>query len=456
MNKKTIFIIIGIIALLIRLFVNFRFELIPGINGGYYPMQVRQIFDTGWIGFNDMPLYFLLNYLFVWLIDLFTDINRNLLILNTAKIIDACNFVFILFPVYFISKGKIIFDKFIDYLTIALFSVLSISPMILLSDNQKNTFGILLSVIFLSYIISNINNLSFKKIIIATTLLITVLLSHFGTFVILLILILLYLFFTYQKKAVLPIIVITTLSVILISIFDYSRAERMFTFIFKIFEHLAILRFQPPDFLNLIFAVILILFSFNIIKKKSNQVEFKTKFEINFIKANIWLLIILSFPIISDDYFRRFQILTYIPEILLIIFIFRQLSKLQKNTIIVFMLLLVFISIPMIFKEKQPTITYQAYLDLNKIKPLTDKENSIIIARHGLEWWTAWAIDYKIGQEKALKTDMKKYKYIYVLKQISGKTELMNSFNEPDLTKISELIYKTEYFELYKYKTIEN
>lgn len=316
MNKKTIFIIIGIIAVLLRLFVNFRFELIPGINGGYYPLQIRQIFETGWIGFNDMPLYFLVNSIFVWIIEIFTDFERNILILSTVKIIDAFCFVLILFPIYSFSKREKTTDKVIDNLFIALFSVFSLSPMLLLSDNQKNSFGILIALFFLNYSISIINNLNLKKVVISAILLLLVLLSHFGTFIILLIVIALYLFFTYQKRAFFPILVITTFSIILISIFDFSRVKRMFTFILDIFQHLAIFGLQPPDFLNLIFAGILIFISFKVLKNLSNKSkhnEYSTKFYINLIKASIWLLIILSIPIISDDYFRRFQILTYIP-----------------------------------------------------------------------------------------------------------------------------------------------
>jgi len=455
MNKNIVFISIGIIALLLRLFVNFRFELIPGINGGYYPVQVRQLLENGWIGFNDMPLYFLLNAFFVWLIDLFIDIDKNRLILYTVKIVDAFNFIGILFPVYFLFKNKKVSDKTIHKLSFALFTVLSIAPMILLSDNQKNSFGILMAFLFLSYIILNIQNLGFKQKFIAAVLLIMVLLSHFGTFVILLLLIALYLFFTYRKKAVLPIIVLSVLSFSFISVFDFSRAKRMVTFIFQIFQHPAFLQLQPPDFLNLLFAIVLLFFAFKVLKRMKSSgtsIIFSTKFEINVIKANIWLLIILSLPVISDDYFRRFQILTYIPVLLLLIFIFVYITNLQKVVLTVFMLAMVFVSIPMVLKEKLPAITYQAFTDLKNIGTLINTETPIVIARHGLEWWTAWALGCKIAQEKALAPNSAQYPNIYVLKQISGKTALRQHFNEPLLNEKVQLIYKSDYFELYKYK----
>jgi len=65
MNKRITYLIFGVLLLTLRLIFNFKFELIPGINGGYYPLQVRTLIGTGYLGFSDMPLYFYLNAFFV-------------------------------------------------------------------------------------------------------------------------------------------------------------------------------------------------------------------------------------------------------------------------------------------------------------------------------------------------------------------------------------------------------
>ena len=41
-----IFIVSGIIAVVLRLYFNFSTSLIPGINGAYYPLQVRHVITS--------------------------------------------------------------------------------------------------------------------------------------------------------------------------------------------------------------------------------------------------------------------------------------------------------------------------------------------------------------------------------------------------------------------------
>jgi len=61
MTRKIIYLLFGGLLLVLRLVFNFSYELIPGINGGYYPLQIRTVLESGRLGFPDMPLYFYLN-----------------------------------------------------------------------------------------------------------------------------------------------------------------------------------------------------------------------------------------------------------------------------------------------------------------------------------------------------------------------------------------------------------
>jgi hypothetical protein len=65
MKRGTFFILIGILALLTKLIIEFRTSLIPGIGGGYNPVQIRAILETGRLVINDMPFVFYLNALSV-------------------------------------------------------------------------------------------------------------------------------------------------------------------------------------------------------------------------------------------------------------------------------------------------------------------------------------------------------------------------------------------------------
>ena len=64
-------LLVGLTSLSVRLYFNFSQELIPGVNGGYYPLQVRTLLTTGHLGFSDMPFLFYFDALLVKFISLF-------------------------------------------------------------------------------------------------------------------------------------------------------------------------------------------------------------------------------------------------------------------------------------------------------------------------------------------------------------------------------------------------
>lgn len=83
---------------------------------------------------------------------------------------------------------------------------------------------------------------------------------------------------------------------------------------------------------------------------------------------------------------------------------------------------------------------------------INDNE-TIIIARHGLEWWTAWALHTKVGQDKAIDSVFfENYKNVIFITQISGfsKDRQRTPFHEPSVPENSEIIFSSEYFELFK------
>jgi len=71
-------------------------------------------------------------------------------------------------------------------------------------------------------------------------------------------------------------------------------------------------------------------------------------------------------------------------------------------------------------EEKKPCIDDQTFHDLQNIHKYVaeNKENSIIIARHGLEFWTAWALKVKVVQDRAMdKIELGKYSNVIFLQQ---------------------------------------
>ena len=134
----------------------------------------------------------------------------------------------------------------------------------------------------------------------------------------------------------------------------------------------------------------------------------------------IILLAVFAFPLVDMEYFQRFNVLLFVPQLLLIAYLIR-LNKKFALPFSISLVLLTTLSIFMYFsEEKKPCITDQTFQDLQNIKQYLpeNKENSIAIARHGLEFWTAWALKIKVGNDKALdKIGLEKYRIVIFLQQ---------------------------------------
>ena len=71
-------------------------------------------------------------------------------------------------------------------------------------------------------------------------------------------------------------------------------------------------------------------------------------------------------------------------------------------------------------EEKKPCIDDQTFRDLQNIEKYLpeNKESSIVIASHGMEFWTAWALNVKVGQDRAMdKIGLDKYINVILLQQ---------------------------------------
>ena len=105
---------------------------------------------------------------------------------------------------------------------------------------------------------------------------------------------------------------------------------------------------------------------------------------------------------------------------------------------------------------KPPSISQQAFQNLKEIKKcITEPDKTLVIARHGLEWWTAWQLRTKVGQDKSIdKKTFLKYKKIISLVQLNGINQMhpgqKSPFHKPYFPKDREPIYVSKY-----YKAIE-
>ena len=328
------FALIAFIAIAIRSFINFSSELLPG-GGGYYPLQVRTVLETGSLGFPDMPFIFYFDAAIVKFISLFDTPISNTLILNVVKTVDVISVPLLLIPLYkLISMMGSRQDRKL-ILLIALFAVISNAPLMLVSSLQKNSLAILFLFSFISSFVAFQQQKSGKAFIFMVLFFLLTGLTHFGTFSVLLLLLGCLLIFHYKWKAILPLVIMFTIGLAIIAYFDITRFNRLLSIWNNAFHPLGIFsrRASPPTLIMKLFSWLLIFLAIRHYRTSSGLSPGKK----TFLLGSTLCLAVLSFPFLDGEYANRLGIFLFIPQILLLLLIGSHLrDKLQKGNFTIF------------------------------------------------------------------------------------------------------------------------
>ena len=138
-----------------------------------------------------------------------------------------------------------------------------------------------------------------------------------------------------------------------------------------------------------------------------------------FIPALITTLSLIS-PFVSQDYSTRFQIMAFIPGAIVLAFLLRHSGTLFKTAAVAVVVAAVAISIPQSMAAVQsPSISQAEYEELTTLKQYVDASSeTLIVARHGLEWWVSWVLHTNIAQPKAVQaSDWTTYKTVLYLQE---------------------------------------
>ncbi len=87
-----------------RLILNFHHAYPPGTNGGYYPVQVRSLIETGSLAFPDQPFVFRLQASVALLLGGLSNLNRDAAVLLAVRMVDAVVPALIAVPVFLLVR----------------------------------------------------------------------------------------------------------------------------------------------------------------------------------------------------------------------------------------------------------------------------------------------------------------------------------------------------------------
>lgn len=173
-------------------------------------------------------------------------------------------------------------------------------------------------------------------------------------------------------------------------------------------------------------------------------------------KVFVILLISIGFfslPVLGREYFNRFSMILFIPMFILILQLLSISARGIKWVIVITIFLTVASSfIYMIIKPKTPALSQDAYADLKKFGNMLEKPSStLVIPRHGIEWWTTWELRTKIGGTGSLDQEsFRKYDQVLVLVHKKGSYHknmpVHFAIKEPKISGDHKVFYESDHF----------
>lgn len=135
-------------------------------------------------------------------------------------------------------------------------------------------------------------------------------------------------------------------------------------------------------------------------------------------------LLLLAGPWVTGDKVMRFQLIAAGPALVCAAFSLLQLRGTVARNVIMALITLVFVGSGMahLARGGRPVITQEAADELRAMSAkVTSPGSSLIVARHGLEWWTAWFLHTHIAHaDMVTESDWKKFAHVFYLKQEAG------------------------------------
>jgi hypothetical protein len=166
------------------------------------------------------------------------------------------------------------------------------------------------------------------------------------------------------------------------------------------------------------------------------------------------LSFILSSPLFGLEYANRLFMMSYIPISILYMFIFNEIRSgwIKVIPVLLFSCLTVFSIGSGVFDHLAVSITENAFSEFKQInRAVSFSQQSLITARQDLRLLGSWVFRTKESPDYLFADgDFDKYDAVYIIKQVDGNNLRAARYRQPDIPLNSLLVFKGNYFELYK------
>jgi len=419
--------LIGVIlgAVAARLWLLFSTPWAPGINGGYYFVQARALLERGELAFPDLPLVFYLEAAGVRLWQTLSGHGLCESVLVAVKICDGLLPALAAAPIFLLlERWRLVAvgPRWISAVGTAVV-VLGFPTLSVVGDLQKHSLALALLAAALWRLDAWLDSPSTGRLVGVGLCLALIALTHIGVFGAALFWVAAIIFtaLCVRKRfswptghiwVVAAILALLGMMVVLVGWrFDPQRIFRLWAAVshpvnFAQNESSRLASSGPslplksclPWFLVTLMALSLM----RIIWRGHRPLPIGIGC---IITGSAISAVALTAPVFSQDMAIRLALIAVLPGVLVVYFAIQYVNTRGLRTVLAVGVALVFLlpSVPFLIHGGEAMLSPDAMRELQSLAAVVrSPANTLIVAPHGLEWWTAWTLRTKIAQPGAV------------------------------------------------------
>lgn len=472
-------LVVGL-AVTIRWRINFSQKLMPGNNGAYYLVQVRSLLEDGRLHLSAPPFIFYMEALAARVLLMLRAGSSAQCIVWACKGVDSILPALAAVPVFLLARAWSCTRTrplFWPAFTVSLFSVLYFPVLLMTGDFHKNAAGMVWLLLFIYLLYLSLKHQAWKHYLLAGLFLVLTGLTHQGPFGVALLLLVVVVAISLlsgqmlrqiaKLAAIAIILLLPAAAALYFSLGSLSTRELVSvvpwpTGFFERPMLFAILTGGGifggfANLVNLVIVTVIAILGIILLRRRWSTLPQSDR---TLVAAAAVTTLFLASPLIGLRYSGRLLLMAYAPAAVVLAFLLTRLDNRPARWAVTVIALVstVTLSAGMLRDGRPPSITEPAYDELHQMVGLiTDPKKSLVVARHGLEWWAGWVLATNVAEASSFDAKtISKYPAVFYLQQIADTPSYGPAgpagppFPEAQAPCGAEVIFQGRYFRLAK------
>jgi len=470
-------LVVGL-AVVIRGRINFSQKLMPGNNGAYYLVQVRSLLEDGRLHLSAPPFIFYMEALAARVLLMLRAGSSAECIVWACKGVDSVLPALAAVPVFLLARAwsctrtGSLWPAF----TVSLFSVLYFPVLLMTGDFHKNAAGMVWLLFFIYLLYLSLKHQAWKHYLLAGLFLVLTGLTHQGPFAVALLLLVVVVAISLlsgqmlrqmaKLAAVAIILLLPAAAALYFSLGSLSTRELVSVVPWPIgfFERPMLFAILTggvfggfANLVNLVIVTVIAILGIILLRRRWSILPQPDR---TLVAAAAVTTLFLASPLIGLRYSGRLLLMAYAPAAVVLAFLLTRLDNRPARWAVTVIALVstVTLSAGMLRDGRPPSIAEPAYDELHQMVGLiTEPKKSLVVARHGLEWWAAWVLETDVAEAYRVDAEtISKYRAVLYLQQIADAPRYGPAgpggppFPEAQAPAEAEVVFQGRYFRLAK------